>query len=727
MPKAENEIPFEHLDAKEGMGSSPLSPASSDESINDAPAAGSSSQTAAGMPSPAAVLHPPPAPGPELLQDDDTELPLPVPMIASLLETTKGEPLSDIDGASSSIRRPAGVEEIYDDVNDPRAALMRVAQTAALLEKKEKAVKNAMKIESWCDEVDAISFIEIEPPAPSSQILASIDDGDDGPIFRSSIEDDDVAAMHQKKKKAALKNTTEIVATEEPTVILPSNDLEIDATIDRNTTASSNQKGDEESQQSSDDDGVPNIDPVDTASSNDATDVPPIPIPRAVLVEVEDQEDIPIYDAVQVLDESSRRRRQKIIVGSVATLSVAVIIATVVGAVLGSDNRPPGPIQPTKSFPTVSPTFSPPPLNCTVENLGPFYETNCNVCNHAVGRDGDLIIMFKEGSEIQVLSDINGTLLALGSYLPNHYVEEIAFTSNSFFSSEPYPNDGYGVVYVSPKDSLGIHLNQTMNITPAHEDVDAYSQFGTSIAVDGDVLVVGAPNDAGNSGSAFIYRQADDTTWLQEAKLDPDDASVQNFGSSVLVKNNLILVADDHYGNASKGAVFVYEKVDSLSDPWQLLVNSTLLTNEDCDGRFGASLAFTNNGGLLIGCPLDYDARGAVYYYQKSDDGMQYALKQKITAKNGKSLEKFGGNNHHLAVNSNGDFVAVGTYDDSSGLNEVVYIFAKVNDTWGEIAKIDAPDDSSYFGSDIVIFGDRLLIASWENTYSYMLTCFDQE
>ena len=100
---------------------------------------------------------------------------------------------------------------------------------------------------------------------------------------------------------------------------------------------------------------------------------------------------------------------------------------------------------------------------------------------------------------------------------------------------------------------------------------------------------------------------------------------------------------------------------------------------------------------------------------------------QKISAKDGETLEKFGGNSHHLAMNSNGDFVAVGTYDRALGLNEKVYIFGKFDNIWREVTKIDAPDNSTYFGSDVVISGDRVLITSWENTYSYMLSCFNEE
>ena len=154
-------------------------------------------------------------------------------------------------------------------------------------------------------------------------------------------------------------------------------------------------------------------------------------------------------------------------------------------------------------------------------------------------------------------------------------------------------------------------MNETIRLAPAHGDVDSDAGFGTAIDVDGDVLAVGAPNDNDSAGSAFIYRQtAGTTTWSEEAKLVPEDSSVQSFGNSVLVKDdNLVIVAADHHGSDSEGAVFFYE-FDSSSNSWQLLVDHTLI-NDDCDGNFGASLALTSDDGLLIGCPLEHDAKGA--------------------------------------------------------------------------------------------------------------------
>ena len=60
------------------------------------------------------------------------------------------------------------------------------------------------------------------------------------------------------------------------------------------------------------------------------------------------------------------------------------------------------------------------------------------------------------------------------------------------------------------------------------DDGAAQDGFGLSVAISGDTAVVGALWDDDNgtsSGSAYVFR-FDGSTWLQEAKLLPDEGTV---------------------------------------------------------------------------------------------------------------------------------------------------------------------------------------------------------
>src|SRR5690606_18580450 len=90
--------------------------------------------------------------------------------------------------------------------------------------------------------------------------------------------------------------------------------------------------------------------------------------------------------------------------------------------------------------------------------------------------------------------------------------------------------------------------------------------FGSSVALQGDRVVVGALGDddrgVGDSGSAYIfeYRQG---TWQQVGKLTAaDSAASDNFGSSVAIDGTRIVVGsiyDDDNGKSNSGSAYVFE------------------------------------------------------------------------------------------------------------------------------------------------------------------------
>eukprot|EP00571_Detonula_confervacea_P002835 CAMPEP_0172329654 /NCGR_PEP_ID=MMETSP1058-20130122/60992_1 /TAXON_ID=83371 /ORGANISM="Detonula confervacea, Strain CCMP 353" /LENGTH=762 /DNA_ID=CAMNT_0013046839 /DNA_START=132 /DNA_END=2420 /DNA_ORIENTATION=- len=424
-----------------------------------------------------------------------------------------------------------------------------------------------------------------------------------------------------------------------------------------------------------------------------------------------------VYDAVFVPDDSSLPwwRRYKTKVGAAVILLAAAIIAVTVGAVVASrkngGDKVTSPGLPPSSdtiSDTMSPTMSPPLFTCVAFDLGSFYETDRESCNYAVGMDEKTALVTRK--EIQFLSKSDGKYLAETQF-PSRGVEEIAVSGN-FVAASDIDYGCCGAISMFERDSSG-QWNHTIRIAP--DNMDRQSQFGRSISIDGSVMVVGAPNDRG-TGTAFIYRRTN-TTWEQEFKLVSEDPNIKNFGSSVLVKGNLVVVADVRYGDDNQGAVFMYQ-YDSLLNPWQQITNGTL-SNNDCGGNFGRSIALTDDYGLLVGCPLANAATGAVYYYKQSRDGSQYMFEQKIEASDGVPLHKFG-NNMVVA----GNFMVVGTEKE---LNAKVYIFAKFDDVWKEVAKVDAPTNSKRFGSGIAMANETIFISSYVNTHFYKLSCLGEK
>lgn len=94
-------------------------------------------------------------------------------------------------------------------------------------------------------------------------------------------------------------------------------------------------------------------------------------------------------------------------------------------------------------------------------------------------------------------------------------------------------------------------------------DGDVIDEFGVSVSVDGDTIVIGAQqdNDKGtDSGSAYVFTRSG-ATWTQQTKLNANDGAAEdNFGHSVSVDGDTVVIGsayDDDKG-ISSGSAYVY-------------------------------------------------------------------------------------------------------------------------------------------------------------------------
>jgi hypothetical protein len=98
--------------------------------------------------------------------------------------------------------------------------------------------------------------------------------------------------------------------------------------------------------------------------------------------------------------------------------------------------------------------------------------------------------------------------------------------------------------------------------------------FGYCVSVDGDVMIVGAPNSYSQKGAAYVYEK-NQTTWELTTYLTADDGSSRDyFGLSVGVADGTIVVGA--YGDASyTRSVYTFQKHAGI---W---MNMTKITADD--------------------------------------------------------------------------------------------------------------------------------------------------
>lgn len=143
----------------------------------------------------------------------------------------------------------------------------------------------------------------------------------------------------------------------------------------------------------------------------------------------------------------------------------------------------------------------------------------------------------------------------------------------------------------------------------------ANKQFGYSMAVIGQNVVVGAPNDFGNvagSGAAYLFNIATHSTLAQLYPNSPAGAAGDRFGAAVAGTADEIFVgAPGHDTTATDaGAVYVFAAPASASGT-NFLINNPLTA---ASSAFGSSLAIVG-GNLAIGAPGAKSSAGMVHLF----------------------------------------------------------------------------------------------------------------
>ena len=238
--------------------------------------------------------------------------------------------------------------------------------------------------------------------------------------------------------------------------------------------------------------------------------------------------------------------------------------------------------------------------------------------------------------------------------------------------------------------------------------------FGSSVAISGDYAVVGAIYDG--PGSAYVFERQLEGEWVQAQKLTASDGQRgDEFGKSVAVSGDVIVVGawcDDDLGwNA--GAGYVFER--STNGTW--LEVAKLLPS---DGLFlagiGRSVAVGGHR-ALVGAPGangQVEATGAVYAFERTRDG-EWLEVGKLFATDGENSDDFG-----ISVTLDGHTALLGARgdDDHGQSSGSAYVFVREWDgTWTEVAKFAVDDGEAwdYFGNSVAVSGNIGVVGMWPN------------
>ncbi len=242
-----------------------------------------------------------------------------------------------------------------------------------------------------------------------------------------------------------------------------------------------------------------------------------------------------------------------------------------------------------------------------------------------------------------------------------------------------------------------------------------WAAAGTSVAIDGDYAVVGAPRAWSGSvrgGAAYVYLRDDqgtqddatDDTWGLQAKLIASDATgIHEFGSVVDISGDTIVVGD----RISDSAYVFVRQGSSWSEQQQFPFLPP-------DGYLEIDVAIDGDTIVLGGGPFVRKNSDNRYVFSPvvhvmSRTGTTWTTEQQLTLP-----QTFNTPFPSVCVDDN--TIAVGIVHDSYNGPGAVYVFARDIGQWTLQQKLHAPplnDEYAYFGWDVSLSGDVLAVGSW--------------
>lgn len=312
---------------------------------------------------------------------------------------------------------------------------------------------------------------------------------------------------------------------------------------------------------------------------------------------------------------------------------------------------------------------------------------------------------------------------------------------------------GSGAAYVYVR----VGNNWTLQGYLKAADPDPDDNFGHAVAIDGDLIAVGAPRE--DSGATTIDGDsADDSTadagavyvfarsggvWSRQAYLKPPNAQAgDQFGSAVSVSGASVLVGApledsdatgvngdrSDNGTMDSGAAYIFTRFGTF---W-LYQTYLKPSNTGADDRFGHSVSMSGDT-ILIGAHNEdsnavgidgsgvnnlADNSGAAYVFQRVS-GALWTQQAYLKASNTGTGDLFG-----WSVSLSGNTALIGAYAEDSGAgggaNDVVggsgsaYVFLRSGATWSQQAQLKASnlEAGDSFGWSVSIDGDLAVVSA---------------
>ena len=242
------------------------------------------------------------------------------------------------------------------------------------------------------------------------------------------------------------------------------------------------------------------------------------------------------------------------------------------------------------------------------------------------------------------------------------------------------------------------------------EDGRRNDNFGYAVAIDGDYVAVGSPGINSSTGAVYVYKRSGGA-WKQQQKIETADGKNRdNFGHSVDIFGEHLIVSA-YLDDSKAGSAYIFIR---NGDRWRQ--QAKLTGNDTAKGdNFGEAVAFAGNENgvdfAIVGAPNNTHngkKSGAAYIFVH--DGGKWTEETKLVSADAQTSDFIGD-----AVSISGHrgikrYALVGAphldlAQDVEGRGSAAYVFSNDGGAWEEEAKLTAKDRerADGFGSGVSI------------------------
>ncbi|MGB0515111.1 MAG: hypothetical protein ACPGJE_09760, partial [Wenzhouxiangellaceae bacterium] len=211
-----------------------------------------------------------------------------------------------------------------------------------------------------------------------------------------------------------------------------------------------------------------------------------------------------------------------------------------------------------------------------------------------------------------------------------------------------------------------------MEYATAAADGVAADEFGRSVAIDGDWIVVGSGlveiSGQALRGAAYVFRRSSATgAWSQQAKLvAPDGQAGDQFGSGVSISGNRIAIGSPGSNGSfpDQGAIYVFQ-FNADTGQWFWIGKLLAADGAQSDNLGGFAGGIAIDGDLILAGAVDHANTGAAYVFRRrpiSSVQIEWIQEARLTAVDGETIDQFG-----FSVALNGGSALIGAPGVDSG------------------------------------------------------------